>query len=65
MNHVIRHIEYLVPRHDCVVLPNWGAFIAHHQPSCYDEALGLMYPPLRGFLSVQVSVIMTDCLLPR
>lgn len=62
MNHVIRHIEYLVPRHDCVVLPNWGAFIAHHQPSCYDEALGLMYPPLRE-LSFSASVGYNDGLL--
>lgn len=62
MNHVIRHIEYLVHRHDCVVLPKWGAFIAHYQPACYDESLGLMYPPLRE-LSFSSSVDYNDGLL--
>lgn len=62
MNHVIRHIEYLVHRHDCVVLPKWGAFIADYQPACYDETLGLMYPPLRE-LSFSASVDYNDGLL--
>lgn len=62
MNNVIRHIEYLVHRHDCVVLPNWGAFIAHYQPACYDEELGLMYPPMRE-LSFSSSVDYNDGLL--
>jgi len=62
MNYVIRHIEYLVHRHDCVVLPKWGAFIAHYQPACYDEALGLMYPPLRE-ISFSASVGYDDGLL--
>lgn len=62
MNHVIRHIEYLVHRHDCVVLPKWGAFIAGYQPACYDDALGLMYPPTRE-LSFSASVDYNDGLL--
>ncbi|MDE6317055.1 MAG: hypothetical protein K2L73_01480 [Muribaculaceae bacterium] len=62
MNHVIRHIEYLVHRHDCVVLPKWGAFIADYQPACYDEKLGLMYPPVRE-LSFSASVDYNDGLL--
>lgn len=62
MNHVIRHIEYLVHRHDCVVLPKWGAFIADYQPACYDEQLGLMYPPVRE-LSFSASVDYNDGLL--
>lgn len=62
MNHVIRHIEYLVHRHDCVVLPKWGAFIAHYQPACYDEALGVMYPPTRE-ISFSSSVGYDDGLL--
>lgn len=62
MNHVIRHIEYLVHRHDCVVLPKWGAFIADYQSACYDEALGLMYPPMRE-LSFSASVDYNDGVL--
>lgn len=62
MNHVIRHIEYLVHRHDCVVLPKWGAFIADYQSACYDESLGLMYPPMRE-LSFSASVDYNDGVL--
>lgn len=62
MNNVIRHIEYLVHRHDCVVMPKWGAFIANYKPACYDEKLGLMYPPVRE-LSFNAEVDYNDGLL--
>lgn len=47
MNNVIRHIEYLVRRHDCVVIPSWGAFIARYRSAFFDEKSGMMYPPAR------------------
>ncbi|MGN0231556.1 MAG: hypothetical protein ACI4A8_05015 [Muribaculaceae bacterium] len=33
---IIDHIEYLIQRHECVVIPNWGAFIVHTEHSLYD-----------------------------
>ena len=33
---IIDHIEYLIQRHECVVIPNWGAFIVHTQQSSFD-----------------------------
>lgn len=31
-----QHIEYLMMRHDCVVVPGWGALVASHSPSSSD-----------------------------
>ena len=47
------HIEYLIGRHDCVVVPGWGAFIAQYQSAQIDETNGVMLPPMRtiGFNS--------------
>ena len=41
------HIEYLIGRHDCVVVPGWGAFIAQYQSAQIDETNGVMLPPMR------------------
>lgn len=42
---IIPHIQYLVSRHDCVILPGWGAIVARHIPACVSE--GMLYPPVR------------------
>ncbi len=48
MNTIILHIEYLLRRHECVVLPGWGAFIARRTPAYfYDKENTLMMPPSR------------------
>lgn len=43
----IRHIEYLILRNDCVVIPGIGALIAHYAPARIDQELGCMFPPTR------------------
>lgn len=62
VNCVIEHIEYLTRRHDCVVLPSFGAFIAHYIPAFYDESAKVMYPPVRE-ISFNASVVHDDGLL--
>lgn len=42
------HIEYLISRHDCVVVPGWGALIAQYQPAQIDVDGGVMQPPVRA-----------------
>jgi hypothetical protein len=42
---IIQHIQYLVSRHDCVILPGWGAIVAQHVPACVSD--GILYPPVR------------------
>lgn len=48
MNAIIRHIEYLLRSYDCVVLPEWGAFLIHETPAHYDAAAGTYLPPRRS-----------------
>lgn len=47
MIELVKHIEHLLLENDCVVVPDFGGFIAHHQPSHYEEAEGLFIPPIR------------------
>lgn len=47
MNCIISHIEYLIARHDCVVMPGWGAFVAHYEPAFYDDATAIFSAPRR------------------
>lgn len=41
------HIEYLIGRHDCVVVPGWGAFVAQCRPARVDAGSATVYPPGR------------------
>lgn len=42
-----RHIEILLLDNDCVIVPNFGGFVAHHVESRYDESECSFLPPLR------------------
>ncbi len=43
---VVEHIEYLMSRHDCVIVPGWGAFIAQYK-SAYCDSEGRWHKPER------------------
>ncbi|MDE7126092.1 MAG: hypothetical protein K2O12_06400, partial [Muribaculaceae bacterium] len=47
MNTLIRHIEYLVTKHDCVIVPGLGAFIAQYQSAVISEDGLSVVPPSR------------------
>jgi hypothetical protein len=59
---IIEHIEYLMMRHDCVVVPGWGAFIANYSVSSYDEGASLLTRPHRA-IGFNASVNHNDGLL--
>lgn len=40
-----RHIEILLLKHDCVILPGFGGFVTHHINAQLDNADGMMLPP--------------------
>jgi len=61
---IIEHIEYLMTRHDCVVIPEWGAFIANYSYASYHEAQGLMERPQR-LISFNSSVSHNDGLISQ
>lgn len=42
-----QHIEFLLARHDCVVVPGLGAFLAHSVPSRFDAETETLMPPSR------------------
>ena len=42
-----RHIEILLLSNDCVIVPDFGGFMAHHVDAHYDEYEGLFLPPQR------------------
>lgn len=47
MIELVRHIEYLLLENDCVIIPDFGGFIAHYQPARYVEEEHLFLPPTR------------------
>lgn len=57
-----RHIEYLISRHDCVIVPGWGALIAQHEPARFDNETGAFMPPSRT-ISFNQSVNHNDGML--
>ncbi|MBR1548916.1 MAG: SPOR domain-containing protein [Prevotella sp.] len=47
MIEIHRHIEILLLDNDCVIVPDFGGFVAHHVPARYDEQERMMLPPAR------------------
>lgn len=56
------HIEYLLTRHDCVIVPGIGAFIATESEACIDIENGIVSPRRRE-ISFNSSVVSDDGLL--
>ncbi|MDE5735443.1 MAG: SPOR domain-containing protein, partial [Duncaniella sp.] len=52
MNTLALHIEYLLLRHDCVIVPGLGAFLVHRDEARLEDGRRLL-PPVRtlGFNS--------------
>ncbi|MDE7375454.1 MAG: SPOR domain-containing protein [Muribaculaceae bacterium] len=46
---MIRHIEYLISRTDCVIIPGIGALLAHRQSAQFDFDNQRVVPPSRVF----------------
>ncbi|MCI1684243.1 MAG: SPOR domain-containing protein [Prevotella sp.] len=42
-----KHIEILLLNNDCVIVPGFGGFVAHHVDARYDESDDTFLPPLR------------------
>ena len=47
MNNLSRHIEYLLLTHNCVVVPQFGAFVVHESSASRAESENLFFPPSR------------------
>ena len=62
MIQIQRHIEILLLSHDCVIIPEFGGFIAHHVDAHYDEDDRLWLPPYRT-LGFNPQLTLNDSLL--
>lgn len=62
MNTLFQHIEYLLLRHDCVIVPGLGAFISTIQPARIDMENHRILPPARSVMFNQ-AVTVDDGLL--
>ena len=47
MIELAQHIEFLLLENDCVILPNFGGFVAHYAEASYDAEGHLFIPPQR------------------
>lgn len=56
------HIEYLLTRHECVIVPGIGAFIVTEREACIDTENGIVSPRRRE-ISFNSSVVTDDGLL--
>ena len=59
-----RHIEILLLSNDCVIVPNFGGFMAHHVDARYDDEDGLFLPPQRT-LGFNPQLTLNDSLLAQ
>lgn len=64
MNELSRHIEILLLDNDCVIVPDFGGFMAHHSPAELDKETGLFYPPQRT-LGFNSQLTINDSLLAQ
>ena len=62
---IVEHIEYLMMRHDCVVVPGWGAFIANYSPASYREDGSFIFERPRRSIGFSSSVDHNDGLLAQ
>lgn len=59
-----RHIEILLLDNDCVIVPGFGGFMAHHKDAEYVEEEGLYLPPQRT-LGFNPQLQLNDSLLAQ
>ena len=49
MNLTVRHLEYLISRHDCVIVPGLGAVLARKSPARENKEQGYWMAPCRNY----------------
>lgn len=59
-----RHIEILLLSNDCVIVPSFGGFMAHHVDARYDEQENLFLPPQRT-IGFNPQLTLNDSLLAQ
>lgn len=60
-----RHIEALLVRHNCVIVPKLGGFVAHYTPAHFDAKEGYFVPPYRNVAFNSMLAINDGLLIER
>ncbi len=50
MDHFNNYIVQLLHQHDCVIIPDFGGFVAQYKPASLDEVTGFFSPPSKQIL---------------
>ena len=64
MKELAQHIEALLLENDCVIIPDFGGFIAHYSPAKIDSDTGQFLPPCRT-IGFTAQLILNDGLLTQ
>lgn len=62
MKELSKHIEVLLLKNDCVIIPGFGGFIAYSHPAVFDEQKQIICPPMRS-LGFNPQLLINDGLL--
>lgn len=57
-----QHITELLYRHNCVIIPGFGAFVGNYMPARVDERRGIVYPPSKDVI-FNKNIVRNDGLL--
>lgn len=62
MENLVKYTEKLIAHHNCVIIPELGAFLAHNVPASYNAEEGVFMPPHRT-LGFNPQITIDDALL--
>ena len=54
LNNISKHIFELLYEHDCVIIPNFGGFVANYFPARLDELNNRVFPPSKHLLLTRI-----------
>ena len=63
MDFINFHIAYLLTKHECVIIPDFGAFVVSKAKENLSRKRGFISPPANGFLTFNPEIIQDDGLL--
>ena len=59
--HIDSHISYLLRLNDCVIIPDFGGFVANYQSAKIDPVINLMHPQKSTLFLTKVCRTMMGC----
>ena len=62
MENLVKYTSKLIAQHNCVIIPELGAFLAHSIPASYNVEDGIFMPPHRT-LGFNSQITIDDALL--